>query len=322
MTDTPTTGDELRAYDAGLLGGIAEWSVSDWHDYIRSELARAHDFYADQFEALASPAPAGKGDVTSNGRQVLEAIANLRTIGSRGAREDGDYLHLKGFALEHAEAFLPSNIIDKARDALATLPSQEEGVIHGVAFGPEHPKDCPYVMALCECAACKASRPHPTRGEKEALHTHSDQKAARHDWPYQRTFDAIADAVEWREHRKIGISVEKFAKRFGPFAPTVPEGIGDREIEKLFEQWCNSGFDARTQDLPASWKSAILFGYTAAMSRARLSGVSVDDAMVKRASEAYRRDVKEQYDTFPALLPSSRRAMEAALTAALLRGGE
>lgn len=40
----------LDAYDAGYLnahgGGNVEW----WHDYIRSELDRAHDFYQSQLD--------------------------------------------------------------------------------------------------------------------------------------------------------------------------------------------------------------------------------------------------------------------------------
>lgn len=42
---------DLDTYDAGLLGGDEWATVEWWHDYMRSELARAHEFYADQFEA-------------------------------------------------------------------------------------------------------------------------------------------------------------------------------------------------------------------------------------------------------------------------------
>lgn len=42
---------ELKPYDAGLLaeygGGNVEW----WQDYIRAELARAHEYYQSQFIA-------------------------------------------------------------------------------------------------------------------------------------------------------------------------------------------------------------------------------------------------------------------------------
>jgi hypothetical protein len=43
---------QLHAYDAGLLGGYGGESVGWWHDYIRAELARAHDHYAGQHSAL------------------------------------------------------------------------------------------------------------------------------------------------------------------------------------------------------------------------------------------------------------------------------
>lgn len=39
----------LEAYDAGLLNDFGGGDVSWWHDYIRAELARAHDFYAEQW---------------------------------------------------------------------------------------------------------------------------------------------------------------------------------------------------------------------------------------------------------------------------------
>lgn len=39
---------ELDAYDAGLLGDYGGGDVEWWHDYLRAELARAHDFYSSQ----------------------------------------------------------------------------------------------------------------------------------------------------------------------------------------------------------------------------------------------------------------------------------
>ncbi|MCY1741200.1 hypothetical protein [Ensifer sp. SL37] len=43
----------LDAYDAGLLGDGGGGDVSWWHDYIRSELDRAHEFYSAQLVARA-----------------------------------------------------------------------------------------------------------------------------------------------------------------------------------------------------------------------------------------------------------------------------
>lgn len=42
----------IDCYDAGLLGGHDGLSVEWWHDYLRAELDRAHDFYAQQVEAI------------------------------------------------------------------------------------------------------------------------------------------------------------------------------------------------------------------------------------------------------------------------------
>ena len=46
--------EEPDTYDAGLLGGDKSWSVEQWHDYVRSVLASAHKFYAEQFAILIS----------------------------------------------------------------------------------------------------------------------------------------------------------------------------------------------------------------------------------------------------------------------------
>jgi hypothetical protein len=43
----PTERKEgIDTYDAGILGGDQSWHVYRWHDYLRSELERAHEFYA------------------------------------------------------------------------------------------------------------------------------------------------------------------------------------------------------------------------------------------------------------------------------------
>ncbi len=51
---------ELERYDAGYLGGEDACSMEWWHDYMRAELARAHDFYQAQCgepESLAATPP-------------------------------------------------------------------------------------------------------------------------------------------------------------------------------------------------------------------------------------------------------------------------
>lgn len=50
----PVVG-EPDCYDAGLLGDFGGGNVEWWQDYIRAELARAHDFYASQWPS-ATPA--------------------------------------------------------------------------------------------------------------------------------------------------------------------------------------------------------------------------------------------------------------------------
>ena len=48
----PSDAFQLETYDAGLLndygGGKVEW----WQDYLRAELARAHEFYQSQCEPV------------------------------------------------------------------------------------------------------------------------------------------------------------------------------------------------------------------------------------------------------------------------------
>lgn len=45
----------LEPFDAGLLGGHSGCSTEWWHDYIRSLLASAHDFYAAMLSARPTP---------------------------------------------------------------------------------------------------------------------------------------------------------------------------------------------------------------------------------------------------------------------------
>lgn len=48
---TEIDAEGLAAYDAGLLNDFGGGNVEWWQDYIRAELGRAHDFYAEQFAA-------------------------------------------------------------------------------------------------------------------------------------------------------------------------------------------------------------------------------------------------------------------------------
>lgn len=61
---------EFPAYDAGLLsdygGGDVEW----WHDYIRAELGRAHDFYESQIADHSE----GRPDAPAVDEKALQRI--------------------------------------------------------------------------------------------------------------------------------------------------------------------------------------------------------------------------------------------------------
>lgn len=57
----------IEAYDAGLLSDYGGGDVGWWQDYIRAELARAHDFYAHQIESALSPVLASGED---NGTRI------------------------------------------------------------------------------------------------------------------------------------------------------------------------------------------------------------------------------------------------------------
>jgi hypothetical protein len=46
----------VDTYDAGLLNGLGGGDVDWWHDYIRAELARAHDFYTERTPPTISEA--------------------------------------------------------------------------------------------------------------------------------------------------------------------------------------------------------------------------------------------------------------------------
>lgn len=45
----------------------------------------------------------------------------------------------------------------------------------------------------------------------------SEAEQKQHDWPYDRTFNAIGDAVTALPSGGISISVRKFAESFGPY---------------------------------------------------------------------------------------------------------
>lgn len=79
MSDLPT-------YDAGVLADYGSGNVEWWQDYIRAELARAHNFYAEHFtdrlEALAQPVVGEQRDDVE--RYIRIAIWNAGMNGGMG----------------------------------------------------------------------------------------------------------------------------------------------------------------------------------------------------------------------------------------------
>jgi hypothetical protein len=80
---------EPDCYDAGLLGDFGGGNVEWWQDYIRAELARAHDFYAavlsrdgeeaDKFGKAASDAVKAHAAVA----ELIEAADELKDVCNR-----------------------------------------------------------------------------------------------------------------------------------------------------------------------------------------------------------------------------------------------
>lgn len=64
-------------YDAGLLGNAGGGDVEWWHDYIRTELERAHDFYSDECFALAAN-QCHDGYASENGDHRCREVDRLR----------------------------------------------------------------------------------------------------------------------------------------------------------------------------------------------------------------------------------------------------
>ena len=83
MTDTPDTSPAalLDCYDAGLLGGENGFPRDWWHDYIRAELGRAHEFYAQQFATEKEAHEKAIADLT---RERDEAIGECKKLAEVG----------------------------------------------------------------------------------------------------------------------------------------------------------------------------------------------------------------------------------------------
>ncbi len=99
-------GDELSAYDAGLLNDYGGGDVGWWQDYIRAELARAHDFYQSQLSGAAQPA----ADTIAKPQGFLVS----KTVTPATLRNVADWL-MRGCDVGHAAAELRMMATDLER---------------------------------------------------------------------------------------------------------------------------------------------------------------------------------------------------------------
>ncbi len=111
LDSTPAApGIDLAEYDAGLLSDFGGGDIGWWQDYIRAELARAHEFYQSQIEAstkAAAPAiqvpagwalvrteptvemlDAGINEIDYDGNEVADNVRNVWLAMIEAARKD------------------------------------------------------------------------------------------------------------------------------------------------------------------------------------------------------------------------------------------
>ena len=71
---------ELDCYDANLLGEFGGGNVSWWHDYIRSELERAHEFYQYQIPETFAPEELTNKDMLDAFREHEDEILGNKRL--------------------------------------------------------------------------------------------------------------------------------------------------------------------------------------------------------------------------------------------------
>jgi len=135
----------LERYDAGLLGGGSGEDADWWHDYIRCELDRAHDFYQQQWDAAERSPPVPD--------DVAEAIKILETImGQQHAFPMGDNTKRCIKTLIRA-ASTPSAAVQALRDALSNILNVITPYA-GTHVDPQHR------FAMIELARKALNQPH------------------------------------------------------------------------------------------------------------------------------------------------------------------
>lgn len=122
----------LDRYDTGLLGAFGGGDIAWWHDYIRSELERAHEFYQDQADNL-HPQPAALNEVGGEG---LESRVNalLKEWDETAGRSH----YATGVQAQCADEL--RDVITAWQAALAATGKQQGGEVQGDAYWlPELP---------------------------------------------------------------------------------------------------------------------------------------------------------------------------------------
>jgi hypothetical protein len=124
-------------------------------------------------------------------------------------------------------------------------------------------------------------------------------KEAEKVFTYQRTFNAIAAAVEWKPHNSFGVSVAKFIEAFGPTSP-VGQAIGWIENTEPMDPIYGPKVEWRDTDKISKPEFYRLPVY--------LHPREITDEMVERFCKVYEDNTFHRYD---------RDAIRAALTEAL-----
>lgn len=108
----------LDAYDAGLLNDYGGGDVGWWQDYLRAELARAHDHYVAQIEAFdAQPS----GYVSATAWFLIDRLDDFE----RGSLGDGIEDACRDFDGHVSPA------IERLRDALSQASEQSAAQTDG-----------------------------------------------------------------------------------------------------------------------------------------------------------------------------------------------
>ena len=122
----PAGAVALECYDAGLLSDFGGGNVDWWQDYIRAELARAHDHYQVQIDNLAAPASALPAREMEAWQPIATAIDALEILNRRPRPMCRDCADENGTCPSSGLPCDMSAVIRNARNALAAPASREQ----------------------------------------------------------------------------------------------------------------------------------------------------------------------------------------------------